>query len=520
MTKISVCMITWNEQDTIREAIESTVGLADEIVIFDTGSTDQTVKICRALGTLVHTGGDRMHKGAARNTAMRLAHGDWIVILDADERIADPAGVRKFIEKTTSDALFVNIAFMKGDEITLSYAQQRIWRKGTYRYQYRAHECPIPINDWGKQEYTAFIWEHRPPAGRKWKSQYTLDRLILDVEENPDAPRPLYYLGRQHVYRREWAKARRVLDRYLASPGRDEADAWHNLAQCYHATGEEKRRVKALYQACACTPSRREFWGVLATIYHERGQNEIATGLLKCALEQPPPSRNYVRHYWHGAAIYDLLARCLWKLGKHKEGLPYAQRAAELAPEDVRIQKNLWWFESALGDMDAFYSLHGANAHGGQPRHAAIAALCMGPRVLDVGCGTGDLLLLLEQAHPDWTCEGTDISKVALGMARERGIKGELHLSSSILGDNWTSIVVSQVLEHVEDDDAFVAECISRIPIGGTLIVSVPKDNLVPAHDHKREYSERSLLALLSKFGDARLHEWPDKYRLLATVRR
>ena len=342
---VSVCMIVRNEADIIEQAVASTVGLADEVVVLDTGSTDNTVELLEQLGVQVLTGGDRMHKAKSRNQAIDAASGDWVVILDADERIADPTGLRQFLESTDAQALYIKLSYMDAnDQPTLSYQQMRCWQRGTYQYQYRAHEVPIPVNGWGETKHTDFVWEHRPPTGRTWKSDYTLNRLLLDVEENPDATRQLYYLGRQHMYRKEHDMALDRLSTYLENAGRDEADAWHCVALCHQELEHEKEYVSALYQACAANPQRREWWGELATHYHSKGQDTIAVGLLKCAMEQPPPPNSYVKHYWHGSHIYDLIAICLWKLKRYEEGEKYASIAVELSPDSERLQRNLKYF--------------------------------------------------------------------------------------------------------------------------------------------------------------------------------
>lgn len=347
--EVSVCMIVRNEESVLATAIESTMGLADEVVILDTGSTDGTVALAKGLGCRVLTGGDRMNKGASRNQAIDATQGEWVVILDADERIADPVGLRKFLLQSDGQAVYIKLSYMNGDdEPTLTYPQMRCWRRGTFKYQYRAHEVPMPVDGWGKIEHTDLVWEHRPPSDRAWKSQYTLDRLLLDMKENPGHARPLYYLGRQYAYRSEWEKGIEFLTRYLEMPGHDEADAWLCLSKCYGGLGNEPESVRALYRACAAQPERREWWGALAEIYHAKGQDIIATGLLKCALEIPLPERTYVSHYWYGSHIYDLLARCLWKLGRYNEGYGYAKKALALAPGDRRLQNNLAFFEGKL----------------------------------------------------------------------------------------------------------------------------------------------------------------------------
>jgi glycosyltransferase involved in cell wall biosynthesis/2-polyprenyl-3-methyl-5-hydroxy-6-metoxy-1,4-benzoquinol methylase len=514
-------MIVRNEADILEQAIQSTVGLADEVVILDTGSEDNTIDIAGALGAVTLINGDRMHKARSRNATMSVATGDWIVILDADEQIADPIGFRAFLEGTEARSVFIRLSYMDGDKPTLTFSQQRAWRRGAFEYKYRAHEVPIPTDGWGEIAYTDFVWEHRPPADRLWKSDYTLERLQMDVAENPLDSRPLFYLGRLHTNRKEWEQGRDTLLRYLDAPGRDQGDGWYNLAYCYNGLGDQDARIRALYQACASMTDRREYWCELASIYHQDGGDNIALGLLKCALEQPAPTHSYVRAGWYGAGIYDLTARCLWKLARYEEGLEYAIQAAELAPDDERIACNLLWFESATGDMDAFYALYGPDVHSNRPRHAAIAELVEGPVVLDVGCGTGDLLASLESCFTE--LHGTEISQVAIDMARERVPQATLYHQATLPPLTCNTIVMSQVLEHLssEMEQAFIEAASRRLADNGLLIVTVPHNGSVPALDHKRDYTEESLRNLLSTIGEPVLHSWSgEQHRLLMTVRK
>jgi len=83
--KVSVTIITLNEADHIAAAIDS-ASWADEIVVVDSGSTDDTVAIARSKGVRVET---RAWSGYVdqKNFAHILASHDWIFSLDADERI-------------------------------------------------------------------------------------------------------------------------------------------------------------------------------------------------------------------------------------------------------------------------------------------------------------------------------------------------------------------------------------------------------------------------------------------------
>jgi len=82
---ISACIIAFNEADMIRDCLES-VAWADEIVVVDSGSTDETVAIAEGYGCrVVHQ--DFLGHVKQKDLAVRLASNRWVFCLDADERL-------------------------------------------------------------------------------------------------------------------------------------------------------------------------------------------------------------------------------------------------------------------------------------------------------------------------------------------------------------------------------------------------------------------------------------------------
>ena len=82
---LSVIVITKNEEKSIRDCLESVVW-ADEIIVVDSGSTDKTVAICREYTSKVFVTGWPGF-GAQKNRALEMATCDWVLSLDADERV-------------------------------------------------------------------------------------------------------------------------------------------------------------------------------------------------------------------------------------------------------------------------------------------------------------------------------------------------------------------------------------------------------------------------------------------------
>ena len=87
MNRLSACLITLNEEHNLPRALDSLRGIADEVVIVDSGSTDRTPEIARNHGAAFHF---RKWTDYAeqRNYAASLARTDWILFVDADEELS------------------------------------------------------------------------------------------------------------------------------------------------------------------------------------------------------------------------------------------------------------------------------------------------------------------------------------------------------------------------------------------------------------------------------------------------
>src|SRR5436309_8928498 len=87
-------MIVRNEAARLAACLDSAGPAVDEIVVVDTGSTDGTQALARAEGARVVEWSWRDDFAAARNQALALARGPWVLVLDGDERLAPGAAAR------------------------------------------------------------------------------------------------------------------------------------------------------------------------------------------------------------------------------------------------------------------------------------------------------------------------------------------------------------------------------------------------------------------------------------------
>ena len=85
--RLTVCLITRNEERFLAKSLQSIRDLAHQIVVVDTGSTDATVEIAKQFSAEVHRFPWNDDFSAARNEALKYATGDWVLSLDADEEL-------------------------------------------------------------------------------------------------------------------------------------------------------------------------------------------------------------------------------------------------------------------------------------------------------------------------------------------------------------------------------------------------------------------------------------------------
>jgi tetratricopeptide (TPR) repeat protein len=105
---LSVCMIVKDEERVLGNCLKSIKGLADEIVVIDTGSTDRTVEIARSFGAKVYFFQWCDDFSAARNQYLQHATGDWILWVDADDVLPERSArrIKRLVKSASKDSAF------------------------------------------------------------------------------------------------------------------------------------------------------------------------------------------------------------------------------------------------------------------------------------------------------------------------------------------------------------------------------------------------------------------------------
>ncbi len=151
MSKISVIINTWNEEENIKRCLESVRRIADEIIVIDMYSKDRTAAIAKKLGAKVFFYKYMSYVEPARNFAISKTSGDWILILDADEEI--PPSLAKIIKNLSEDHKGLtyfclprkNIIFGKWMKHSRWWPDYniRFFKKGCVQWSERIHSVPL-----------------------------------------------------------------------------------------------------------------------------------------------------------------------------------------------------------------------------------------------------------------------------------------------------------------------------------------------------------------------------------------
>jgi glycosyltransferase involved in cell wall biosynthesis len=300
---ISVCMIVKNEEAVLARCLDSIAGLWDELIIVDTGSTDRTIEIAESYGARV------LHyewiypgdKSAARNMGIVQAVSQWVVVIDADEVFLHAKETRAALLNTPSVVDAIRVQFNNFDDagqITLSWLQIRIFRRGKYEYKYREHEIPVAAAAKTQEEISNITIEHRPPTGRaETKSAPMMDRLVADVAENPGETHPLYFLHRECLNQRQYEDAIKYGEQFIEvgkAANLVLGDVYGNLATAYQKQGQTLNARRALLLAIAEEPGRREWWYRLGLFYVDCKELNLAIAALRSGQEIWP---DYARQW-------------------------------------------------------------------------------------------------------------------------------------------------------------------------------------------------------------------------------
>src|SRR3989344_5286288 len=363
---LSLCMIVRDEEKDLEACLKAIKDHVDEIVIVDTGSKDKTVEIAMKFTSKVFHFEWCDDFSAARNESLKHATGDWILVLDADEKISkkDLEEIRKLIQNKDVDGYALqqrNYIDQKGLgwQPVSDYTEEaqghtgyfvsplcRLFKnKSEYCFRNIIHELiedsleenggnlkavPIPIHHYGQ------IKEHVDKKQKKY-----LELGLASIKKNPKDPKPHYEVALIYLSQLKFDEALKHLEEVEKLKAGFER-VYVNLGNIYNFKNEPQKAKEFYEKAIRQKPKDVNAHCNLALLHMKLGEKIPAELLLKKAIEINPKQ----------IRVYQLITSLYAMLGRQDEALKYQKMAVEKNPDNPEAWNNLGFIHYQLNETN------------------------------------------------------------------------------------------------------------------------------------------------------------------------
>lgn len=349
---ISLCMIVKNEEDNLEACLESAKGIADEINVVDTGSTDKTVEIAKRYTDRIFHFEWVNDFSKARNFSFSKATKDFIFWLDADDTISSDnrEKILKLKETLDSSVDYVSMLyhyrhFDNGEPAEIFRRERLLKRSQGFKWKYPIHEYIIVS---GKHlESDIFITHnHREENGA---SSWQRNTEILEscVKSGEADARVLSQYADALMDERKYDEAIKYIEQVIELPISKQplSSVCSNRItahQIYMYTGEFDAALKVLTDSEWLLRDKSEYYCTLGAFYLNHENDVIkALGCFERALKCDGKEKNGVfikrdELYYYLVPLRSI-ANCHIKLGQYGKALTCFKKVLEYTPRDEEI---------------------------------------------------------------------------------------------------------------------------------------------------------------------------------------
>lgn len=358
MVTLSLCMIVRNEEAVLRRILECMKGVADEIIVVDTGSEDKTKEIAACYTDRIYSFPWKQDFAAARNFACEKARMDYWMWLDADDMISEEQ-IRCLLKLKTEIDPTVDVVMMRYltgfDEVgnvTFSYYRERwIRRESGLFWEGRVHEAVTPR---GRVIYVPIEIEHRKLGGGDPDRNLNIYEQMLNEGEKLGARHQFYY-GRELLAHGRITEARKVFSLFLENPDaweENKIDACRQLAWCWEQEGKQAERLHTLLRSFFWGEPRAEICCEIGRYFMDQQKWERAIFWYRLAMEMKIPEElgGFVQPECRGYLPAIQLCVCFDRLGELEKARKYHNLASKYKPDAWEVRQNEQYF-SALEEQ-------------------------------------------------------------------------------------------------------------------------------------------------------------------------
>lgn len=351
MPLISLCMIVRNEEAVLGRCLQSIADLVDEIILVDTGSTDDTKAIAAQFEAKLYDFPWQDDFSAARNFAVEQAVGDYWLWMDADD-VVDKENhdkLRRILEHPNADMIFLPYGLdpdAAGTPGTVTFRERIFRRSLNYRFEGTVHEAVSPR---GTVRYGDAMFLHRKETpGDPDRNLHIYQQKLLRGESF--SPREQYYYGRELFDHGAYRAALPVLEQFLEEKSiwqQDAIGACLLCGQCRRHLEQPEGALCCLFRSFCYDTPQPEICCEIGGILMEQAEYEMAIFWYQLALQtgrtrHPGFCVEACRVYL--PAIQ--LCVCYDRLGDISTAAAYNAVAGSVQPESEAVQYNRRYFAS------------------------------------------------------------------------------------------------------------------------------------------------------------------------------
>ncbi|MEC0172693.1 tetratricopeptide repeat-containing glycosyltransferase family 2 protein [Paenibacillus graminis] len=350
--RISLCMIVKNEADNLPQCLKSVRGVADEIIVVDTGSTDSSVQIARSYGARIVDFPWNGDFAAARNAGLKVARGQWILVLDADEELDQGSAGELLLcaEHMEYEAFFLRIHNHKGtscssETITVNPILRMFRNRPAYRFSGIIHEqiASVIVRETpaAAMHLSTVVIHHYGYAdgvvAKKDKIRRNVDLLKEQLKHSPGDAFHHFNMAVEYMRLGEYDHALEHIHISLehVEPDTSYVHLLHKYEiRCLAVKGDVQGALAACERGIALFPDYADLYHIKGVLLLQAAAWIEAKEALRQALEIGVSPPGYHTESGFGTyATLSLLGQLCQEIGEDYEAAAFYTKAARLHPE-------------------------------------------------------------------------------------------------------------------------------------------------------------------------------------------
>lgn len=354
MISISLCMIVKNEEKVLARCLNSAKDIADEIVIVDTGSTDNTKKIASRFTDKIFDFKWEDDFAKARNFSFSKATKEYILWLDADDVILS-SDREKFIklkstlDKNSADVVMMkyNLSYDENGKPTFSYYRERLLKKcNKCLWKGRVHEVIAPF---GNISYSDIAISHKKEKIGYSKRNLNIFKKMLQEGIALDT-REMFYYARELYYHEMYNEAITEFNKFFERDNiwvENAISACIDLHNCYLKINDNKNAIEALFKSFEYDIPRANICCNIANFFFNKSDYNTAIFWYETATRLKP---NINGGGFEQLDCYDYipylgLCICYDKLNNYEMAYKYNEMVGKIRPNDEKYKYNKAYFD-------------------------------------------------------------------------------------------------------------------------------------------------------------------------------